>query len=384
MASLHKHPRSPFYYCAYTLEDGTRRFRSTKKRIKGEAMQVCVQWAGAVREAGANHRDLEILNEMRKARGKQELNLQRIGEYFENWLEGRKLHISPATWTRYNTSIQKFLGFLGDRVKDDLRNLSAEQIEEFRKSEQQAGLASATLNMDLKAIRSALGLAKRRGYLQINMASTIEAEQGEKAERQAFTLEQIQKLLQVADDEWYGLIHVGYFTGLRLGDASTLTWGQVDIQQKTITCYPQKRRRKSAKPAHVEPIHKHLLVWFKGWKSEHAAVGAADPVFPVLSKKSVHRRNGLSNTFTRMIDAAKIPNPIVRQKGKGKRGRSTPALSFHSLRHSFNTQLEAAGVSEEVRMRLSDHSTPSINRGYTKPEHERLEKEINKLKPLAS
>ncbi len=83
-----------------------------------------------------------------------------------------------------------------------------------------------------------------------------------------------------------------------------------------------------------------------------------------------------------MIATAGILNPVVREKGEGTRGRSTPAFSFHSLRHSFNTQLEAAGVSETVRMRLSDHSTPSINRGYTKPEHKRLEAEINKLKPL--
>jgi len=75
----------------------------------------------------------------------------------------------------------------------------------------------------------------------------------------------------------------------------------------------------------------------------------------------------------------KIPNPIVREKGEASRGRLTAALSYHSLRHTFNTQLEAVYVSEVTRMRLSDHSTPSINRDYIDSEMSHLIKEINKI-----
>lgn len=163
-------------------------------------MKMCAFWADAAREAGSNHRDLGILNEMRKARGRQSLNLQSIRDYFSNWLEGRKPHLSPSIWRRYQTSILKFLGSLGDQAKAELQSLTAEQIEAFRASEQKAGLSASTLNMDLKAIRIGLNLAK----LQINIASTIDAEHGKKAERQAFTLPQIGQLLKVADEDGLG------------------------------------------------------------------------------------------------------------------------------------------------------------------------------------
>jgi len=343
-------------------------------------MKVCVAWATAAGEAGANHRDLEILNEMRKARGTPPLNLQNVQQYLTNWLEARKPHLSPGSWNRYQTSISKFLNFLGGEAKIDLRNLTAEQIEGFLESEKKQGISTATRSMDLKALRSALNLAKRRGYIEINLASTVDEEFSDgEGKRKAFTLDQVGDLLKIVDDEWYGLILIGYYTGLRLGDASTLTWKQVDVLKKTITCTPQKRRMKSKKPPHVEPIHKQLLVWLRAWYAEHNQPEPTKPVFPTLSKKSIHRRNGLSNTFSRFIETAKIPNPIVREKGEGLRGRSTPALSFHSLRHTFNTQLEAANVSEVTRMRLSDHSTPSINRDYIDSEMSHLMKEINKI-----
>jgi integrase len=81
-----------------------------------------------------------------------------------------------------------------------------------------------------------------------------------------------------------------------------------------------------------------------------------------------------------LIGTAGIPNPKVREKVEGSsRSRSVFAYSFHSLRATFNTQLESVGVSDEVRMKLSDHTSPAVNQLYTKPERERLSAEMAKL-----
>ena len=64
---------------------------------------------------------------------------------------------------------------------------------------------------------------------------------------------------------------------------------------------------------------------------------------------------------------------------------TTPSVGrtgFHSLRSTFNTELEAAGVKVEDRMKLSDHTSPEMNLRYTKPEWERLHGEIAKLPKL--
>ena len=46
-------------------------------------------------------------------------------------------------------------------------------------------------------------------------------------------------------------------------------------------------------------------------------------------------------------------------------GRSVNALSFHSLRHTFNSILANAGVPEETRMALTGHTTRAMNQVYT-------------------
>ena len=49
MASLHRDPRgkSPFWYCAYTDSNGTRRFKSTKETKHKPAEAVATGWQRA-------------------------------------------------------------------------------------------------------------------------------------------------------------------------------------------------------------------------------------------------------------------------------------------------------------------------------------------------
>jgi integrase len=46
------------------------------------------------------------------------------------------------------------------------------------------------------------------------------------------------------------------------------------------------------------------------------------------------------------------------------------ALTFHSLRHTFNSILANAGIAEETRMALTGHTTRKMNQRYT---HRELE-----------
>jgi len=383
MASIHKCHNSPYYYCAYTLADGARKFRSTKKKRESEAWKVCQQWAEAAVEAGTDSRDLEILNEMRTARGRKPMQLPTIREYLQTWLENQKLHLAASTHTRYGSSIRKLVTFLGTEADHELQTLTGEQIEKFILSEKEAGLAPKSLNLDLKAIHAALGKAFKRQHVKINVAGTVDPQPSSTAEKRAFTLKHVRQLLNTADDdEWYGLIYVGYYTGLRLGDVSHLRWDNVDMREKLLTVVPDKRETRRHRPPLEVPIHPHLLNWFKVWRT-NAITNEMPFVFPTLSQKKIEGDKGLSNTFTRLITTAGIDNLTVREKVSGStRSRSVRAYGFHSLRSTFNTELKNVGVGVEDRMKLSDHSTPEMNLRYTKSELSRLHGEIGKLPKL--
>lgn len=60
-------------------------------------------------------------------------------------------------------------------------------------------------------------------------------------------------------------------------------------------------------------------------------------------------------------------------------GRARSSKSFHSLRHSLNSQLLIAGVDEAVRVQVSGHSDARTNRRYSHVRGESFRTALNKL-----
>jgi site-specific recombinase XerD len=61
------------------------------------------------------------------------------------------------------------------------------------------------------------------------------------------------------------------------------------------------------------------------------------------------------------MDKAGIEGKITQHAN----GRALSSLSFHSLRHSFNSAMANAGVSQEIRQKLTGHSNADTNKIYT-------------------
>jgi integrase len=160
-----------------------------------------------------------------------------------------------------------------------------------------------------------------------------------------------------AGDEWRGAILCAYYIGARLQDVVNLTWDAVDLPGKLITY----RARKTGKPVAV-PIHPELESYLLELP---ASDSGKEFVFPKLAGQRTGGRSGLSMTFSRIMTRAHIAPEIVHARKEGGKGRTVRTLSFHSLRHSFNSALANAGISQEIRQKLSGHASPEMNKRYT-------------------
>ena len=69
-------------------------------------------------------------------------------------------------------------------------------------------------------------------------------------------------------------------------------------------------------------------------------------------------------SFKRLMERAGIDDGVARKKD-GKLGRNVSRLSFHSLRHSFNSAMANADVPLEIRQKLTGHASKDMNRHYT-------------------
>jgi len=96
-------------------------------------------------------------------------------------------------------------------------------------------------------------------------------------------------------------------------------------------------------------------------------------MFPSLAGKDTGGKHGLSRRFAAIMEKAKIEGKQTQASG----GRTLSSLSFHSLRHSFNSAMANAGISQEVQQKLTGHTSAETNKVYTHHELEALRSAVS-------
>jgi integrase len=381
MASLHRDARgkSPFWYCAYTDSNGIRRFKSTKEAKRKSAESVCAGWQRAAdlarRGTLSQVQALKVVSEIYEAVNQEPLNSADIATFLRDWVESKKLTAAPSTARRYGDVIEAFLTHLGDKTKRNLAGLVPREIAAFRDACVKTGKANKTANMAVKTLRIALNVARKQGMILSNPAEAVDMLPENSASRETFTREQVADLLAVADSEWRGMILLGACHGLRLMDAARLSWANVDMERRTLCFHPQKdRKNANRKPLEI-PLHPDVEDYLLALPLRSNRPDA--PVFSTLSQKKGTGANGLSATFTKLIEKAGIKREAGVAKVSGK-GRQVFTLSFHSFRHTAISEMANAGVSKERRMKLSGHKS-NVHERYTHHDLEALRKDVESV-----
>jgi len=386
VASLHKDPRkkSPFFYCAYRLADGRRAFRSTGKTKKDEAWIVCqalVEMEGKVAEGETSADQLmKVVNATLRRLGKDPIERPSARKWFNRWLATEKGAISEGTLERYTQICASFLSSLGSKADVRLSAVTTEDVTKFRDELLKEGRTPQTVNQVIRNIlKRPFKIALEEGVIERNPVGAVRLLRGETAEKGVFTPEHVRKLLETANgSDWEGLILAGFYTGGRLMDLARLKWSNVDLTEKTITFWQKKTEGKTPKAKVKIPLHPEL----EEYLILHAGIdNPAAPVFRQLFDKQGSGKGGLSMAFKGIMERAGIAAGVMREK-QGAAGRNLSALSFHSLRHSFNSALANAGVSQELRQKLTGHGSEAMNRLYTHHELEVIRGAVQSLPRL--
>jgi integrase len=242
-----------------------------------------------------------------------------------------------------------------------------------------ARVSVTTANFCVSVLRIALNQARREGLIQVNPAMQVSKirRRGEALGRRPFSLPELKQVLEVANDEWKGMIAFGVYTGQRLSDLALLTWANVDMERAELRLVTQKTRRRQ-----IIPLANPLIDFLAG---RSVSDNPKAPLFPnahrVVSKQG--RAGGLSNQFYGILVAAGLVPARSHHKkadGLGRAARRTAnELSFHCLRHTATSLLKNAGVSQAVAMEFIGHETEAISQQYTHIESESLKIAAGKL-----
>lgn len=357
MSSIHTRNNTTVLQCSLTLP--TKRV-ATSLHTKDKAV--------ATRRANALQALVTTLGEKEQARQNKLLYLvEEIFHSFEipvPWDQGKIAVPTSAVVEAYlarrsTRVVQSTLSFLQSTLTAFCVAVKDKPIDQVQGADVQAwydGLlktvAISTANHRYQAVRAVFAFAVRMGIVRLNPVLGVEQEENEESIKEPMPDESFQKLARFLDDgghyEWLRLIFISRYTGLRLMDAVSLHWE--NITGGCVVCVTNKTGREVAVPI-LEELKPALV--------NHMGFMPCDYLMPNLASMDAQT---LSRAFAEWMDAAGVDAKIVTTAN----GRTQRAITFHSLRAAFCTDLARRGVPEDLRMLLAGHTTPLVHRGYVR------------------
>lgn len=374
MASLFKRAKSRFWVACYRSQTGERMQRSTKTADKAIALKMATEWERVERISldgqASTFQFQKIVNEVSEQITGETLPSPTVAYYFAEWLLSIRRKNTASTIERYSNSVRLFLEALGPVAAQSLRSLTPKHIELFLNRRLDSGVAPKTAIIDVKTISCALRRAENYNYLDKNPVPAVRLPKNVGSEREVFTPDEVQRILTAApNQDWQTLILLGFYLGARLGDCVAMRWDSVSPETGMLA-YVQKKTGRRV----VVPLHFHLIQHLLNLANSHTT----GFLCPSLAAKTPGGQHGLSESFKRIVSRAGIDLMVVQGKGT----RNFTRRTFHSLRHSFNSLMANAGVTEEVRMRLTGHSSRDVHAKYTHLNVEPLKQAITSLPTL--
>lgn len=165
-----------------------------------------------------------------------------VTTWLTHWVENIAApHVGENTIDGYRVAVYHHLipGLGAHR----LPKLEPEHLERFYAKMRKAGSAAGTAHQVHRTVRTALNEAVRRGHLTVNPASVAKAPRLEEEEVEPYTVEEVQKLLDLANKSRHPARWViSLALGLRQGEVLGLKWTDVDFELRVITVHRNRLR----------------------------------------------------------------------------------------------------------------------------------------------
>lgn len=229
-------------------------------------------------------------------------------ELAARWLERIRPGLKPSSFRRREVSIAQLNQHFGKMV---VRNISARECDGW--VVKRSNRSASTFNNERETLRLALDFACRDGLLLENPANTVERRKMERHEIKVPTRAEFKILmegLRKSDSRYQeaaDLVEFLAYSGTRLGEATGITWADVDFESKRFVVSGGEAGTKNHE-ARTVPLFPNLQELLERMKKR-------------LDPKPSDRINPIDT-------AKKAMASICRKQG-------LPAFTHHCLRHFF-------------------------------------------------
>ncbi|WP_276299377.1 tyrosine-type recombinase/integrase [Halorussus lipolyticus] len=320
-------------------------------------------------------------------------------EYAREYLrQAGELRLSASSVRTYDSQLSEYVVFLHD---EDLSVLDAEFTNVFgfvescvRRQNRQStieGKVSTVRELYYYIrLRTEAGSDLQFDPLRFREIDVSRYKMPEPIQREALSREEIRRLFDAFESYRNRLMAVvAVETGLRNSDLRELQIEYLDLDGLEIHI----PKPKGSKPYDV-PISADLAFeldfWFRHHRGGYSNASESDFVFPSQSGEKLES-NGSLNRIVReaaeraeiqeVIGESRIPEAQKTALGTDSDVRKWYRVTPHTLRHSFITLLNQAGVGLPYRQLVANHSTAETTQKYTHDKEDTFVKIRNRFDP---
>jgi integrase len=278
----------------------------------------------------------------------------RFSEWGDSW--PKSLERKPSTIRSYETTMSVAKQAFGGK---HVRAVTPGDVAALNVSMKERGVSESTRAKHLRVLNACFASAMSHGYAGSNPVRALrksEKPSPESKESAYFVNEELPRLFAAIPDGLYRvLFETALKTGMRLGELTALTWGDIDFDNHVIhvrksytdgaLTTPKNRRNR---PAHVSPDVVELLAQW--WGECGSPTNDAVLVFPGERKHSYLSDNAVRRELYEAMETAKVPR--IGQTGEKR--------AFHSFRHTYAKRALESGRPVSWLSRHLGHSSVNV------------------------
>jgi len=329
MAFVTKRPSG--YYICWIDQDKKRKFITCNTKIKGIALKELTKFI--TKENPNYHKRNDLLSFQ--------------NEIYEYSINNHK----PKTQYIYKFTIKKFLDIIGNKRLSDYNLIDIENY----KTERIKTIKAASLNIELRCLKTIFTHSYIRGYCMNNISKHIKQIPNYQKQRINIPLDQYNQIINTCKSETIKkIITTAYYTGLRESELLNLKWENIDYKNRLIIINAEDIQTKNKK-SRIIPISSKLDFLLQPDK--------ISSLYIFIKNEKQINLTYLSKYFKKLCRVLEMPE----------------TYNFHCLRHSFITNLINSGVEITTVKELAGHSSITTTMIYT---HINLNQKINAINKL--
>jgi integrase len=249
-----------------------------------------------------------------------------VEDYLSDYRINKKKTLAHAE--RYAQILQEAFG--GMKVPD----ITTTRIKAFIEKRMGDGMANASINRELSALKRMFSLAVKTTPPKASMVPYIPMLKEDNVRKGFFEHGKYLALRNALPDYLKPLLTFGYLTGWRWGEMVGIRWNQVNLKDGIVRLEPGETKNGKGRTLFLEPELLDLL-------------------------KDLHRNRRLDCQLVFHRSGKKIGD--IRKSWMNACDEvGIPGMLFHDLRRSGVRNMVRAGIPETVAMAISGHKTRAV------------------------